>query len=354
MTATGTQRKRERTARSAALTGLFVLAAFYTLYFARGFFLPVTLAVLLSFLFGPVVRGLCRLHIPRVAAAAVVPVMLLAGFAYGAVLLSRPATEWLAQAPETLRQAEVRVRQVLQPATKLGEAANQVQQMTDSEPDGTPTVQVKPPGWSGAVLEWARGFAGNAVVTLVLLFFMLAFGETLLLRLSNVLPEEPGRRAIAVAGQIERTISTYLFSITLINAGLGTVVGVAMWLLGQPNPLFWGVMAALLNFVPYFGPLTGCLALVLAALMNGDTGWHIGLPALVYLGLHGIESNLITPAILGRRFTLNPLVIFLSLVLWGWMWGVAGALMAVPILMTFKIVCDHVPSLAPVSELLQA
>lgn len=227
--------------------------------------------------------------------------------------------------------------------------------MTDGEPDGTPTVQVKPPGWSGAVLDWARGFAGNAVVTLVLLFFLLAFGETLLLRLSKVLPDaDPGRRAIAVAGQIERTISTYLFSITIINAGLGAAVGGAMWLLGQPNPLFWGVMAALLNFIPYFGPLTGCLALVLAALMDAETGWHILLPALVYLGLHGIESNFITPAILGRRLTLNPLLVFVALVFWGWLWGVAGALMAVPILMTFKIVCDHVPPLAPVGELLQA
>lgn len=124
MTSNGTRHETTRQSRSAGLTGLFVLAAFYTLYFARGFFLPVTLAVLLSFLFGPVVRGLCRLHIPRVAAAAVVPVMLLSVFVYGAILLSRPAAEWLAQAPETLRQAEVRVRQVLQPATKLGEAAN--------------------------------------------------------------------------------------------------------------------------------------------------------------------------------------------------------------------------------------
>jgi predicted PurR-regulated permease PerM len=347
-------RKRSWNIRSVAIAGLFVLALFYTLHVARAFFLPVTLAVLLSFLFNPMVRWFHRRHVRPPAGAALVLSALLAALVCGALLLSGPAEEWLAKAPETLRQLEARARQVLQTAAKLGAAAEQVQQMTKGgPPDATPKVQVKPPSWGETMLTWTGGIVAGTVVTLVLLYFLLASGDTFIRKLAKLLRLEQKTRAAEIAREIEHHISKYLLTITIINCCLGATVGLAMFFIGLPHPVLWGVMAALLNFIPYFGPLTGCLVLALAALMQSEAWGHLLLPPAVYLCLHGIEANLITPIILGRHLVLNPLAAFVSLVFWGWFWGVAGALMAVPILTTFRIVCDHIEPLAPIDELLR-
>jgi len=152
---------------------------------------------------------------------------------------------------------------------------------------------------------------------------------------------------------MERTISTYLFTITLINTAVGLLVALAMALLGMPNPPLWGAVAGLLNFIPYFGPFLMTMVLVLAGLLSFEDSTSRGLlPALVYLGLHAVETNVITPEILGRRLTLSPVAIFVSIMFWTWLWGVPGALLSVPLLMTFKIVCDHVKPLAPIGEFL--
>ncbi|MBI3851674.1 MAG: AI-2E family transporter [Verrucomicrobia bacterium] len=164
---------------------------------------------------------------------------------------------------------------------------------------------------------------------------------------------EEKTRVAEIAREIEHAVSKYLFTITIINCCLGAIVGLVMFLIGLPNPVLWGTMAALLNFIPYFGPLTGCFVLALAALMQSQAWNQVLLAPAVYLCLHGIEANLITPIILGQRLTLHPLGAFVSLVFWGWFWGVVGALIAVPIMMTVKIVCDHIEPLAPIDEFLR-
>ncbi|MBI3851673.1 MAG: AI-2E family transporter [Verrucomicrobia bacterium] len=156
-----------------------MLALFYTLHVARVFFLPVTLAVLLSFLFNPIVRWLHRLHVRPPAGAALVLTALLTALVCSALALSRPAEEWLNKASETLRQLEARVRQVSQPAAKLGAAAEQVQRMTDSERDTTRKVQMKTPGWGATMLTWTKVVVVGAVVVLVLLYFLLVRGTLL-------------------------------------------------------------------------------------------------------------------------------------------------------------------------------
>ena len=155
-----------------------------------------------------------------------------------------------------------------------------------------------------------------------------------------------------MAKKMSNPISKYLFSVCLINLGLGLVVSAGLYYLGVPNAAIWGILVAVLNFVPYFGPVAGVILLAAVGILTFDTMGQRLLPAAWYLVLHLLEANLITPVLLGRRFTLNPVVIFVSLMFWTWLWGVPGALLSVPILVSIKVICDRVPSLSSVSELL--
>jgi predicted PurR-regulated permease PerM len=160
------------------------------------------------------------------------------------------------------------------------------------------------------------------------------------------------KRAVEISREIQQNISNYLFSVSLINIGLGIAVSAGLYFMGVPNPAMWGILAAVLNFVPYFGPVVGVIMLAMVGLLAFDTLWQGLLPPGWYLLLHLLEANLITPVLLGRRFTLNPVVIFVSLIFWTWLWGVPGALLSVPILVSLKAICDRVPTLSSVSEAL--
>jgi predicted PurR-regulated permease PerM len=160
------------------------------------------------------------------------------------------------------------------------------------------------------------------------------------------------KRAVEISREIQQNISNYLFSVSLINIGLGIFVGGGLYFMGVPNAAMWGMLVAVLNFVPYFGPAAGVILLATVGLLTFDTLWRGLVPPGWYLLLHLLEANFIAPVLLGRRFTLNPVVIFVSLIFWTWLWGVAGALLSVPILVSIKVVCDRVPTLSSVSELL--
>ena len=189
--------------------------------------------------------------------------------------------------------------------------------------------------------------------TLVLLYLLLASGDLFLQKLVHVMPTmSDKKRAVEISREIQQNISNYLFSVSLINLGLGTVVSVGLYWLGVPNAAMWGILVAVLNFIPYFGPVAGIILLGIVGLVSFDTLGKGLLPAAWYLLLHTLEANFITPVLLGRRFTLNPVVIFVSLIFWTWLWGVPGALLSVPILVSVKVICDRVPPLSSVSELL--
>jgi predicted PurR-regulated permease PerM len=189
--------------------------------------------------------------------------------------------------------------------------------------------------------------------TLVLLYLLLASGDTFLQKLVHVMPTlSDKKRAVEISHEIQQNISNYLFSVSLINIGLGIVVSGGLYFMGVPSALMWGMLVAVLNFVPYFGPVAGVALLAAVGLLTFDTLWKVLLPPAWYLLLHLLEANLVTPVALGRRFTLNPVVIFVSLIFWTWLWGVPGALLSVPILVAIKIICDRVPAMSHVSELL--
>jgi predicted PurR-regulated permease PerM len=338
---------------SLAMVGIFALLFLAFLYFARSFVLPVVLATVLSFLFRPVVKTLCHMRIPQPVGAAVVLAVALFLIWNGVSYLSHPASEVIEQLPTNIRTVERKFREWLPSMIHLKRAANEVTRRGEEETEPRPKVGIKPGNYSDALFSYTTSFLGGALETIVLLYFLLATGQMFMQKLLKVLPSfHDKKNAVEIAHEVQENISKFLFTITIINACLGTCVGVVLFGFGMPNALLWGVAAALLNFLPYFGPIAGVALLTLAGLVHFDSVGLGLIPPAIYLGLHTIEANFITPTVVGKRLTLNPVVIFASLMFWMWLWGIPGAVLAVPLLMIIKILCDHFKPLTAFGEFL--
>ncbi len=340
-------------ARHVALMGLFILAVFYTLHFAAALFLPIVLAVLLDFLLSPIVRALRKLGLPEPAGAGVVMLALVATMALGVYYLSGPAARYIALAPQSIERVREKMESMRGSVAQVTEAAEQVERVTDVDGDEAPQVEIKGPSLTRQVFGGTTAFLGAATVVIFLTYFLLAVGDLFLQKLVAVLPQFKDKRvAVTIIRETEAQISLYLFTTTLINIGVGVVTGIVMYLLGMPNPVLWGVVAAVLNFVPYVGAVANTVLLALAALVTfDDTGRALLVPG-AFLALNLIESNLVTPLIYGNRMRLNTVALFIGLVFWWYIWGVPGAILAVPMMAAFKITCDHIESLSPIGEFL--
>jgi predicted PurR-regulated permease PerM len=350
-------RKRRIRLRSGVLSGLFTLAIFYTLYFASALVIPIALALLLNLLLAPVVRGLKKhLHIPEPLGAGLVLMLLLATVIVSFYSLSGPATRWLAELPVAMSEVERKLETFRKPVEEMQEAAEKVADIADPAAAGGPepvAVAIQGPSLTQMFLGGAMTLGAGLVIMVALLFFLLASGDTLLRQAVIIAPSlRDKKRVVEIMRDTEDDISYYLLTISIINAGLGCAVGVAMYLIDMPNPILWGVMAAFLNFVPFLGAVAGISIVGLVAILTFETPLLIVLPPLVYLVLTSVEAQFVTPALLARRLTLNPVVVFLALIVWTWLWGIAGALMAIPLLAVFKICCDHIDPLKPVGTLL--
>jgi predicted PurR-regulated permease PerM len=341
-----------RPTASRAVTGLLVLAIAYTLYFASEVIIPIVAAMLLAMVLAPVVGWLRRLRLPRALAAGIVTAAVVVGLGAGVEMLAAPAAEWLQKAPQSFRELERKLRPVQEPVAQVKEATEQVERLAVGS-DKTPTVKVKSFDLGSMFVVSATVLAAQVVVVVFLLFFMLASGDRILRSLARI-PRQAERRhcLILVARRIKQDVASYLGMITLINIGLGIASGLAMWALGMPNPALWGALTALLNFIPYAGAFTTLIVVGMVGLLTFDQLWQGLLPPAAILLLHVLESDLITPMLLGRRLTLPPMVVFLSLTIWTWMWGIAGAMLAVPLLVIFKVAADHTEALSPLCPFL--
>ncbi len=338
--------------RSAMLTGIFLLLVMYTLYAAATLFMPLMVAFLTSLIFTPVVRALRVLKIPPPVSAAVV-VMGVLGLGLGALYgLSEPAMEWLQKAPRDLRQLEQEFHQFSEPMQQLKLANAQIENIT---PGDDSQQKAKSPGWSP--VQWILSGTWSALygitLSVILLYFMLASGDTFLRKLVRVVPQfEHKRAAVETVRQIQTSVSLYLGTITIINTCLGASAAMILYLLDMPNPILFGVMVGMLNFAPYIGPIISGVILLFISSLNFDGLTQVLLPPFLVMVLNVLEGQFITPTVAGHRLALSPVAVFLSILLWGWMWGVVGILIAVPLLVCIKLVCDNVLSLRPLSEFL--
>jgi predicted PurR-regulated permease PerM len=344
---------RSADVRHVSLVLLTLLAVLYTLHFAAPFLLPIVLAILLNLLLSPIVRLLRNhLRIPDALGAGIVIVVLLGVLGIGAFRLAPAASAWAARAPESLATLQRRIQPLRRPMEKVTEAAEKVEQATDIDTK-TPEVEIKGPSLTKQVFGGTTALLSTGMVVIFLSYFLLASGELFLQKLVAVLPQLKDKKtAVRIVRETEAQVSVYLVVTTLINIGVGVATGAALALLGMPNAVLWGVIATVLNFVPYIGGLVNTVILALAAFLTfEDTSQALMVP-VVFTVINILEGNLITPWILGRRMRLNTVAVFVGLVFWWYLWGIPGAILAVPIMVTIKIASDHIDALAPIGEFL--
>lgn len=353
---TGSAIKSPRSQSIASMV-IAVLAILYTLYFAREFLLPITFALLLNFLLSPVVRALRRLHVPTSFGAGLVVLVLLGVLATGLYGLSGSIQGWAVNAPRTLTTIQTKLSKVIRPLARATKTAEQVATTANgaSSPPGVKPeeVVVQQPSLLARIFGTTRRSIANVLEVIILLYFLLASGDLFLQKWIKVLPSlGDKRKAVSIARETEASISLYLLTTALVNVVEGAVVTVVMYLWRMPDPILWGAAVALLEFIPYLGALTMIVVLSVAALTTfGDIGHAVLVPAS-FLLINVIQSNVISPVFLGHRLALNPVAIFVGLAFWFWIWGIPGAFIAVPLLATFKIFCDHIETLASVGEFL--
>ena len=338
--------------RSIALTGLFVLAVLYTVYFMRSILLPIVLAMLLSYLLRPILRGLARLRIPLPLGAALLLIGLFGLIGYGISALAAPTAEWLQKAPAGFTELQRKLVPVKRSVAQVTQATSEIEKLASTTAE-TKVVELKRHPITETLFMRTPEFIASAVLSVILLYFLLVYDQVFIAKLVKLLPTLSDKKtAVGIAHDIESQISRYLFTVTAINVCLGLAVGTAVGLLGLRNPVMWGVMVALLNFVPYLGALTGIICMTIGATLSFDSLGYAAIFPAVYLFLGVLEGSFITPWIMGRSLTLNPVIILLSLTFWGWMWGIVGIILAVPILAAFKIFCAHIKPMEPLAEFL--
>ena len=327
----------------------------YTLYFTSEIMLPICFAFVLNLLLQPGMRWFGKLRVPRIVAALLMIASFLGSLGALGFALSGPAAEWIAKAPVTLQLLEQRLLVFKKPVEDMQKASKQVERIATDAATDVNLVTIKGPGLSSFLFSGTRTLVTGVLTAVALLFFLLVSGDLFLRRLVEILPTlSDKKRAVDISREIESNISGYLVTISLMNAGVGIATGIAAYLCGLADPILWGSVAFLLNYIPILGPLIGGGVLFLAGVSAFETLWQAILPAAIYLVIHVIESQSVTPLLHARRLTLNPVLVIMALVFWYWMWGIGGTLLAVPLLATAKIVFDRITSLAALGHFLGA
>jgi predicted PurR-regulated permease PerM len=339
--------------QSGVIVGIFALLMFYFLHFASPILIPIIMALLLSMLLAPFVRLLEWVRVPRTLGSLIV-VVAAAGALFGiAASLRGPAQSWLTE-PERLSRLEEKLRPMTALFEKLQYATEQLEKTTAPR-DGPPIqkVEVTRPGLSG-LLSTGSGHVTSTVVAVIgLLYFFLVSGDTFLRKLVLVTPSlKDKKRAVEIVRNIETDISFYLVMVTALNVAMGFIVAATAAVLGIPDPFLWGALAALLSFAPYVGEFVIVILLSLAGILTFDSLVQALVAPTIYFVVMTICWQGIVPFVVGRRMTLSPVAVFIAIIVLGWMWGVVGALVAVPVLASVKIICDRIGSLRPIAEFL--
>lgn len=337
-----------------ALLVLTTLAAGAAMWAAKPVILPVLLAMFFALIGNPLIRGLQRLYVPRVLGALLVLLSGLVGTALLANQLVAPATEWARQVPREIRKVAPHLREMARPMQAANEAAADIARAADGGQElEVVRTEVNDPY---ASLTATPLMIASVFAVVLLTFFFMVFGQNLRRNALSLLPTRQQKRiTVEILQSIEREISRYVLTISVINVTVGAAFAGALYLLGVPaaEALLWGTMAAVLNYAPYVGPLIGMLIMLLMGFVAFDELWPALLPAGIYLGLHTLEGQIITPIVLGRQMRLSPLVLVLALLLFGWLWGIIGLLLAVPMLVCTKIVLARIVGLEGWARLLE-
>jgi len=332
-----------------------VLLSLAALHLARDLLIPIVFSILASLAAAPVVRGLMRIHLPRALAVLLVTggaISLVAGVV---TLLDDPLGEWLGRAPSALTRIEAKLKDLRRPLQAASKATEQLMNLGEAQAKGQATVRVvgAESGALSSMLRGAPAILASVVAAAFLTVLMLLHGDNLLPKFTALIAREESRQEfVAGTHAVQQKLSRYLLTVTLINAGLGALTGGALALIGFPDPLLWAGVVMLANYAAFVGPLVTAVLLLVSGFAVPNAGLGALLAPGIYLGLHLVESQLVTPLLVGRQLELDPVVILLALMLFGWLWGVFGLLMAVPLLACFKVVAERLPGAEPWAHLL--
>lgn len=336
------------------LVGIFIVLVAQVLFVAQDVVMPMVLGLLIAQTLRPVVRFAEKRGIPSGISAFLIIVFLAGGLGFGAYSLSGPISDLVSSAPETglkIREKFAEYRDEIAAVKMASEQVETLAQGTDTT-DVQRVVIQQPALLSAAASNAAVGLT-TVVVALILAMFLLSTGTLFYEKIVGIMPLlSEKKRALRVIYDVERQVSRYLFTITLINAGLGVAIGTGLWLYGMPNAVMWGCIAAVLNFLPFIGAWGGAVAVAATALVVYPTLGAALIAPAIYLGFTILEGNFLTPMIVGRRLELNIVAVLLTVTIWGWLWGLLGALMAVPILVVVKVLCDNFESMGAFGQFL--
>jgi predicted PurR-regulated permease PerM len=340
-----------------AIVGSFLILLTGAMYYARDFVLPVILALLVTLTFMPVVRWFSRRGVPAAVSAIALVILIGAGLGGTGVMLADPVSEMIEQSPEFAAKLRERMSGFQGPfgLGRLVQSAEQLRDLTETATGGESAqkVVIAQPGVVAILAETLSGIGATLAATLILVVFLLSSGDLFLQKLVRALPTlHDKKRSLRVVRDVEAEVSRYLVTITAINVGFGLAVGVAMALIGMPNPVLWGVAGFLLNYIPYVGTIVGVVLTGAVGLVTFPTLPAALLAPAAYILINVAENSLITPFVLGRRLELNAVAILIALAFAGWMWGIVGAVIAVPLLVVVKVFCDNFPSLSTFGEFL--
>lgn len=326
------------------------------LYVGREFLTPVLLSFLISLTLTPLVRAFAKFGIPAFVSATILVTSTTACIGVLGYVTSGPVTSLIAEAPQISARLKEKAHAFQLTMEKALTATEQIDKATVAvDADNTQRVVLAQPGILSRAAGNALSIVTTLAITFVLTLFLLGSGTLFYEKIVQSVPRlSDKKKLLRVVYSVEREISRYLFTVTVINTCLGIVVGIGLWRLGIPNALVWGVAAGVLNFLPYIGPMLtlGLVAIISMATFD-SIGYSLLAPAFVLL-CNIIEGQFITPLMIGRRLELNTVAVFISISFWSWIWGFIGALLAVPLLVVIKVICDHFESLQPVGNFLSA
>lgn len=339
------------------LTGLLILFVLWSISLAKVVVLPIVLGLLIALTLAPFLRWLRRLGVPSHIAAILIVFSIGSSVAYGLYMLRLPVQTLIQEAPEIQEELRLKLWSVAQKIERVREVSEGMQELTGGSqvPDGTggDTVVVRDSSLMQNVMASAAGTGSALIIALILALFLLSSGDMFQRKLVEAMPTfQTKKRSLRISRHVERQISRYLAAITVINAGLGVAIGGSLHLMGMPYGLFWGVAAFLLNYLPYLGGMIGTVISFAVALVTFSTFGQALLVPLVYFSLTSIEGQLVTPVVVGRHLRLNTPAVFIAVIFWAWLWGVAGALLAVPFLVFLKVLCDNIPAFKAVGSFL--
>lgn len=339
-----------------ALSGILILSVIAVVYIARDFVLPVVIAFFLAITFRPTIRRLANYNVPPwMTATAFAGALVLAGF-LAVYVASGPITDWIENAPEIERTLENKIRRIAQSLEGIITMSEKIQDAATPD-NGAQVQEVVIKQDISSVLSGAALYPANFIFMLsgavVIAVFLMASGDLFYEKIVKVLPTLTDKKtALRIVYDVEREVSAYLISTSVINAGVGTTVAVSFYALGMPNPLLWGLLAFIFNWIPYAGPIAGTLLSAVASVVVFDSIASAMLPPLAYTVFIGLETQIISPAFLSRRLRLNSVAILITIAFWAWLWGIPGIVVAVPLLVTLRVFCSHLDSLAGIGEFL--